>query len=148
MIMDVLNNWGQYAWENERFDAAFEYLEGLDANIADGTYELDGRNLYCMIQSYETKPAEGQEFEAHREYADIQLLLKGRESILWAPREGLEVTKPYKPDIEFYRLIEAPTELVLAPRQFAVFMPDDAHAPCIAHGAPSPVRKAVVKVKL
>jgi biofilm protein TabA len=148
MVVDVLKNWRRYAWPNTRFDAGFEYLEGLDPAIADGTYEIQERDLYCMLQSFETKPVEGHEFEAHRDYADIQYLLEGTESILWAPREGLSLTKPYKPDIEFYSLTASPTDLVLAPSQFAVFMPDDAHAPCIAYKTPCKVRKAVLKVKL
>ncbi|GMV95354.1 MAG: hypothetical protein AMXMBFR82_51320 [Candidatus Hydrogenedentota bacterium] len=148
MIMDLLKNWEQYAWPNGRFGQGFAYLQSLEAGVADGRYELDGDNLFCMVQAYETKPQDEQEFEAHREYADIQVLLAGKESILWTPREGLAVTKPYKPDIEFYSLIPGATDLVLRPGQFCVFMPDDAHAPCITHETQCTVRKAVVKVKL
>ncbi|MCC6695815.1 MAG: YhcH/YjgK/YiaL family protein [Candidatus Hydrogenedentes bacterium] len=148
MILDVLKNWRQYTWVNTRFNAGFEYLDALDPAVADGTYEIQGRDLYCMLQSFDTTPVEGHEFEAHREYADIQYVLEGTESILWAPREGLALTKPYTPDIEFFSLTPAPTDLVLSPGQFAVFMPDDAHAPCVAYKTPCRVRKAVLKVKL
>jgi len=148
MIVDLLKKWGDYAWPNERFGMGFAHLEELGADIADGRYELDGDDLFVMVQTYKTKPRDGQEFEAHRDYADIQILLDGKESILWAPREGLTVTKPYKPDIEFYALIPGATDLVLRPAQFCVFLPDDAHAPCIVHETPCTVRKAVVKVRL
>ncbi|MCL4694738.1 MAG: YhcH/YjgK/YiaL family protein [Candidatus Hydrogenedentes bacterium] len=148
MIMDLLKNWELYSWPSARFGQGFAHLLSLGADVADGRYELDGDNLFCMVQSYETKPRDEQEFEAHREYADIQILLEGKESILWAPREGLSVSKPYEPDFEFYSLIPGATDLVLRPGQFCVFMPDDAHAPCITHETPCTVRKAVVKVKL
>jgi YhcH/YjgK/YiaL family protein len=148
MIFDTLSNWKKYTWGLDRFRRAFEYLETLDANVADGTYRLDEDDLYCMIQAYETTPKEGHEFEAHRNYADIQYMLSGEESILWAPQPTLTVTKPYKPDIEFYSLTSEPIDLILTPGRFALLLPGDAHAPCIAHGAPGKVRKAVVKVRL
>ena len=148
MFLDILENWRKYTWANERFNAGFEYLESLDPAVANGTYELQGKDLYCIIQSYDTTPAEGHEFEAHRDYADIQYLFEGQESILWAPLKGLTVTKPYVPDIEFYSLTPAPTDLVLSPDQFCVLMPQDAHAPCIAYKSPCKVRKAVLKVRL
>ena len=148
MILDTLNNWKKYNFESPSFQRAFEYLQTLDLNLPDGKYVIDGENVFCMLQNYETAPLEGHEFEAHRDYADIQYVISGLESIFWAPTPQLTITKPYKPDIEFYSLIPAPTELVLAPGQFCVLYPQDAHAPCIMHKTPAKVRKAVVKVKL
>lgn len=148
MIFDTMDHWKDYNLPGERFQKGFEFLEALDPGIADGKYEIDGKNLFCAIETYETTPAAGHDFENHREYADIQCLLKGEESILWMPREGLTVTIPYEPDIEFQALTPAPTDLVLIPGRFCVLFPQDAHAPGVAHGAPCTVRKAVVKVKL
>ena len=148
MILDTLANWKKYAWNLDRFRRGLEYIEGLTPDAPIGTHRIDDDDLYCMVQSYETTPVEGHEFEAHRDYADIQFMLDGEESILWAPRPSLTITKPYKPDIEFYALTPAPTDLVLSAGRFCVFLPDDAHAPCIAHGTPVKVRKAVVKVRL
>jgi YhcH/YjgK/YiaL family protein len=150
MVLDTLKNWRKYAWANPRFAVGFEYLEREAKNQPEGTHEIEGKDLYCMIQAYETTPAEGHEFEAHRQYADIQLVLEGEESILWAPQPALTVSKPYKTDIEFYALDSFPaaTEVVLTAGCFGVFLPEDAHAPCIAHGAPARVKKAVVKVRL
>ncbi|MBI5094522.1 MAG: YhcH/YjgK/YiaL family protein [Candidatus Hydrogenedentes bacterium] len=148
MILDTLLNWTKYPWTGTRFPAAFEYLQHFDVKSPDGTYHIDGDNVFCMVQSYETTPLEGHEFEAHQDYADIQYLVSGQESIFWAPTPQLTVTKPYKPDIAFYSLIPAPTELVLAPGQFCVLFPQDAHVPCVMHTAPSTVRKAVIKVRL
>jgi len=148
MILDTLGNWKNYSWTQPRFQAGFEYLEALDPATADGTYPIDGDDVYCIVQTYESMPREGQEFEAHRDFADIQYIISGEESILWAPRPELTVTKPYEPDIEFQALIPAPTDLVLSAGRFCVLFPDDAHAPCIAHGQPCTVRKAVVKVRV
>ena len=148
MIMDVLSRWKNYNWNNERFEKAFRDVEGLKADAPEGRTEIDGENIFCMVQVYETNTWEGQQFESHRQYADIQLVLDGEESILWAPIESLKVVKPYEPDIMFYDLAPASTELVFTPGTFSVFFPTDAHAPCLQHVSKSTVRKAVVKVRV
>ena len=149
MIFDSLSLWRTYKWPSERFAKGLEFIEALKPDAAEGRVAIDGDNLFCMVQNYETKPRENQQFEAHLHYADIQVLLAGEESILWAPQHELKAVKPYEPDAEMYALIPSPTELVLKPGLFCVLFPQDAHAPCITHGAtPSKVRKAVVKVKL
>ena len=149
MILDTLDHCYEYGLKSDRFRQGFYYLECLDPKIKDGKYAIDGDNVFCMIQSYETKPLKDQEFEAHRKYADIQYMLEGEESILWSPAKGLKVTKPYKDDAEMYALTPGATELVLTPGRFCVFLPPhDAHAPCLAHGQPCKVRKAVVKVRM
>jgi YhcH/YjgK/YiaL family protein len=148
MIMDTLLRWNSYPWMNARFEDAFRFLENLKADAPEGRTEIDGKNIFCMIQPYETRAREGQRFEAHREYADIQMILEGEESILWSPVDSLTVVQAYEPDIEFYELTPEPTDLVLTPGVFCVLFPQDAHAPCIQHGASSTVRKAVVKVRL
>ena len=148
MILDTLNNWDKYNWTSASFRLAFDFLANMGDSIADGKHIIDGDNVYCMVQSFETSPLEGHEFEAHRDYADIQYIMAGQESIFWGPTPELAVTKPYKPDIEFYALIPNMTEMVLAAGQFCVLFPQDAHVPCVMHGQPSKVRKAVVKVRL
>jgi len=148
MVFDTFENWEQYAWPSERFTVGFEYLTSLAADTADGRYAIDGDDVFCMVETYQTTPAEGHEFEAHRVYADIQCLLAGEESILWAPTPELSVSKPYVDDIEFYMLAPIGTEIVLSPGRFCVLFPQDAHAPCIAFKQPSEARKAVVKVRL
>jgi biofilm protein TabA len=148
MIMDLLSRWNSYAWPNERFADGFRYLEALNPAVEDGTTKLDGDNLYCSVQTYETKPRDGARFEAHRQYADIQILLNGKESILWTPVEGLAVVEPYVPDIEFFELIPGATDLLLRNGVFCVFFPQDAHAPCLMRNTAAKVRKAVVKVRL
>ena len=108
MILDTLGNWRKYAWDCERFRKAFGFLESLDPSAADGRYEIDGDAVYCMVQTYETRSRQGHQFEAHRVYADIQYMMKGQESILWAPTPELTVIKPYEPDVELYVSLPAP----------------------------------------
>lgn len=148
MIMDALSRWSNYTWLNKGFEEGFRFVEQLKADAPEGRADIDGDNIFCMVQRYETNPWEGQRFEAHRQYADIQMLLEGEESILWAPANTLTVVQPYEADIEFYDLKSTSTELVLTPGVFCVFFPGDAHAPCLQHKTQSTARKVVVKVRV
>jgi YhcH/YjgK/YiaL family protein len=104
-----------------------------------------------MLQGYETKPAEGKKFEAHRRYVDIQYVVSGAERIGHAHTAGLRVVQPYDPETDC-ALYDPPagtgTDLVLCAGAFAIFWPHDAHRPGCALGAPAPVRKVVLKVEL
>ncbi len=149
MILDILDRWTSYTWPNSRFQKGFAYLETLEpVAVKDGKVLLEGEELFCIFEEYETTPAEGHRFETHRRYADIQVLLEGQETILWAPREGLRLAEAYTPDIEFQHLTDDAASVVLTPGRFCVFFPQDAHAPCIAFGEPCRVRKVVIKVCL
>jgi YhcH/YjgK/YiaL family protein len=148
MIVDQLDNWPRYSWPNLAFAQAFEALAALRPDVPAGKTALSGDDVFFMVQDYETKPA-AEFFEAHRLYADIQILLEGRERILWTPApEGLTVTTPYEPDAEFYAPTPEAASLVLEPGRFAVFFPWDGHAPGLAASDPAPVRKAVAKVRV
>ena len=134
------------------WDRAFEFIEGLDADAAEGKVTLQGDDLYAMIESYETRAPEIALPEAHRAYTDIQVLLAGREQIAWWPAADLEVSKPYvsASDILFYERppVTAAT-LELVPGRFAVFFPRDAHMPGLhAATVPTPVKKVVIKMRL
>lgn len=148
MIHDLIANWRHYNWPSERFNVGFYHLERLPESSPEGRIDIDGDNVYCMIQNYETKPREEQKYEAHRNYADIQIVLQGTESILWAPQKELKIAKPYETDAEFYDLEDNPTDIVLKPGRFCVLFPQDAHAPCTIHVKKQKVRKAVIKIRL
>src|SRR5690348_5794863 len=105
MIFDQLSQSRRYESLLPGLAAAFEFLRTLDASCPNGRYELDGDRLYCQVQRYQTKPVEQAAFEAHRKYADVQMIFTGRETILWAPLAALTtVTQPYQEekDIAFF----------------------------------------------
>ena len=151
MIVDKIENAGLYKGLSERIAKGLELLK--DASIAaqeNGKYEVDGDNLFYMIQRYPTKNKEDSLFEAHKNYIDIQAIIDGEESIGYALTETLpEVVQPYKPDVTKYADPPVFTEVKLAKGMFAIFYPDDAHKPCYDyHAGKSNVHKVVVKVKI
>lgn len=150
MILDQLSQCHRYASAMPGFAKAFEFLRTVDASCAPGRYELEGDRLYASVQRYTTKPVEQGALESHRKYTDIQFVVTGRETILWAPLAALTVvTQPYsvEKDIAFYGSVPGTTPVRLGAGQFAVFFPEDGHAPSLQWDGPEEVLKVVVKVR-
>jgi len=151
MIADTLAQCRRYTALSLRFTAAFQFLQQLPADKPTGRYPLDGDDCFALVQSYATKPLAEAMFEAHRKYIDIQFIQDGREAILWSPLDALtETLQPYdaQKDIAFYGIPAQVTSINLRAGEFAVFFPDDGHAPGLEYNAPGDVRKIVVKIRV
>ena len=147
MIIDTLDHCRMYENLNPRFKAAFDFLQRPDIDTLPlGRIELDGKNLFAMIQTYETKSIQEGKLEAHKKYIDIQVLLQGQEFIGYAPLGGQPVAKAFdvEKDIGFYDG-EAWFTL-LRKGMFMVFFPQDAHLPGRYTEKPLSVKKIVLKV--
>lgn len=151
MILDRLENTSRYGSLGKRFAKAFELLRtgNLTAKEA-GNYEVDGRKLYYMVQSYATKPSSERRFESHRAYADIQVVFSGREAMGFTQVTGLEVQTPYDAtkDIMFFGTPADYTELKMEAGNFVILYPGEAHMPQCQWAGASLVSKVVFKVLL
>lgn len=138
----------QYLKNKERWDMAFKFLAETDLqNIEVGKYELDGKNLFVSIDEYETRDEEKTRYEAHRKYADIQYLIKGKEEIGVVPFETTTVTDEYIPEKDICFLTSPKDNYRPANAdKFFVFFPDDAHRPCKKAAENMQVKKVVVKI--
>lgn len=149
MIADTLENWNHYFGEG--LGDVLRFLKSLDVMTANGEQAIRGRDAFARIMAYQTKPREQAIMEAHRRYADVQMVLAGTEVMEWHPLQGLASTTPYAPDSDavFLGKPAAPqSQVVLTPGRFAVFFPQDAHMGQIALNGPEQVRKVVVKVSM
>lgn len=148
MILDSLNNSKQVEGLHPLFKQAFDYVKSTDfSTLEDGKYELDGSRLFVSIASIFGKAKEEAAIETHKKYIDIQLPLLGVEKIGWKPGcELQEESSPYNEakDIAFF--VDRPTAYTkIYPGQFAIYFPEDGHAPGIGEGA---IRKVIVKVQV
>ncbi len=151
MILDTLKNSLRYEALSPRFAQAFAFLRHVDGTQALGRHELDGDNVFALVQKYTTKPVEAALFEAHRRYIDVQFVHSGRETILWAPLAAMrETTMAYdeKKEAALFKVIPEVTPLHLGAGHFTIFFPEDAHAPTLVWDQPGEVFKVVVKVKV
>jgi len=151
MIVDKIENAKLYTGLSESIAKGLEIIRDKSVSEKeDGKYEIDGDNLFVLVQRYTTKDKEEMLFEAHKNHIDIQAILEGEETIGYALTETLgEVVQPYKPDVTKYADPPVFTEVKLAKGMFAILYPDDAHKPCYDyHDGKSNVHKVVVKVKI
>lgn len=148
MIADTLEN-RKGAVYPEAFRKAFDFLETLSPDAADGRYPIDGDRIYAMIQSGTTEGHDADKLEIHRKYIDIQYLCSGNETLVWAPMEGLAVHTPFDEtkDCAFLHIPENVSRIELLPGTFAVFFPGDAHFGKLSGPkGDTPFRKVVVKI--
>lgn len=133
-----------------RFSDAFEFLKkAVNEDYKDGNYEIDGKNIYAFISSYETKTESEVQFEAHNKYIDIQCVVSGTEVIGFESEKEVSLTQDYKDgnDICFYALNENYDKIALKKGEFVIVMTDELHAPCLSvENKPENVRKIVVKI--
>lgn len=148
MIIDRLHHASQYIGSHERLAAGMRYLQETDlTRVAPGKYEIDGENVYAMVQEYETKPMEKGRWEAHRKYMDIQYVAAGEEHMGYTNLDHLKVGE-YDTAKDFLSLEGEGNFLRMTAGMFVIFAPQDAHMPGMVVDTPKPVKKVVVKVKI
>ncbi len=152
MIIDTLKNCNLYCTDNEKFKKAFAFLQkATSENLSVGKYEIDGEDVYAMVQEYTTKPYEDGRFEGHRKYIDIQYIVSGDEKIEVVDISKVTPNTEYnaEKDLLFFENCKNVTTTVLQTGEYGVFFPHDIHKPGLAvQNIPSPVKKVVVKVSV
>lgn len=130
-----------------------QYLRDTDfAKLAVGRYEIDGDNLFALVQEYEPQPKPERKAETHAKYADVQYVAQGQECIGFArltPACEVAEDKLAEKDAVFYKTVKDEVGLVLNAGAYAVFMPADVHRPCcLGPAGKVRVKKVVLKVKV
>lgn len=146
MILDALDRADRYLALHPGFRRAFEFLARRDLRqLAPGRHPIDGDRLYVSIDRKAGKGRDGARLEAHRRYIDIQFTIGGAEEIGWLPIHACQRPADAFDDARDIGFYDDPPEtwLVVPPGRFAIFFPDDAHAPLAGHGE---ILKAIVKI--
>ena len=148
MILDHLDNWRYYAALHHGFDDAFAFLERKDlADLSPGRHSIKGERLYALVIKEDGRGLDRARLETHKRYIDIQFTVAGADDIGWKPAAKCAgIDQEYNPekDIAFFR-DKPETWVTVLPGTFAIFLPEDAHAPLGGTGA---IHKVVVKVAL
>ena len=131
------------------FQTALRYLASRDfTSMECGTYPIQGKDIYAIVQQIETVCAADRRPESHKDYIDIQYLVSGEEKYGFKLDKGGEtvVSAEEENDIFFYGDIDGEEYITLQPNDFCIFMPTDIHRPGCAVSKPMSIRKVVVKV--
>lgn len=150
MIVDTLSNASKYYNTHPLFAKAFEYIRSVNLDTVEmGKYDIDGDDLRAIYSSKAGMTAETSvsKFECHNRHIDIQLCIHGVERIGWKPREKCKRENGgYNPEKDVQLYNEQPDMYFqLTDGQFAIFFPEDVHAPMIGDAE---IKKLVIKVKI
>ena len=146
MLIDHLQNADRYAPLHSGFAGGFAFLRRADlAQLPEGRHEIDGDRVFAIVSRGQGQGRQQSLPEAHRRYIDIQFVIGGEDCIGWMPISDCQrVSSRYDAEKDLALFSDRPaTWLAVSPGTFAVFYPEDAHAPLAADG---PVHKTVVKV--
>ena len=147
MIIDTIDNWGKYVALNPLFADVVEFLNSHDLQTLEaGKYPIKDKDLFLNLQVAKQRTKETAFLETHVEMIDIQIPVTAAETFGYTPLCDLPAFDyNAEKDITKYGDTKAQTYVTVNPGQFAIFFPQDGHAPCITD-APE-IKKAIFKVK-
>ena len=145
MVVDTLDNLAFYKGLNPLFEDVVEFIKANDLDkLEPGKHLIKGDDLFVNITTAKGKTPDEAVLETHRKMIDIQIPLSGEETYGYTPLCGL-------PDAEYNSVKDitkyegmADTYVTCKPGEFAIFFPQDGHAPCISNAAE--IKKAIFKV--
>ncbi len=149
MIFGNINRPEDYSFAEEKISECFRFAETRDlADYEKGSYEIDGDRLFVNIVEYTTTTPEERFWEAHRNYLDVHLMLRGTEQIdlgfIRHMTPGDFVEKDDFLPVEG----EKNSSVVLNDGDFLVCFPGDAHRTAVAAEEPQKIKKAIFKVRI
>ncbi|MBO7128958.1 MAG: YhcH/YjgK/YiaL family protein [Prevotella sp.] len=147
MIIDTIDNLGKYVALNPLFADVVVFLKCHDLNTMEaGKYPIKEKDLFLNLQMAKGRSQEAAVLETHVEMIDIQIPLSGDETFGYTPLSDLpSFDYNAEKDITKYGETKAQTYVTVKPGQFAIFFPQDGHAPCITN-VPE-IKKAIFKIK-
>ncbi|MEP7251689.1 MAG: YhcH/YjgK/YiaL family protein [Ginsengibacter sp.] len=143
----------QYHLNNKYWDEAFNYLKTTDlTSIAPGTYIIDSNNVYAIIAELKPNPKEDVKWEAHRNFNDLQYIIKGKAmmGVANVASPTKTVTMPYDPKTDNENFTVSDEKYYdAAPGTFFIFSPKEMHRPAFkADGYDDAIKKIVIKVRV
>ncbi len=130
------------------WDQAFEWLKTTDLDtIGPGTYIIEEGNVRAIVSEAPAPLLEKVKWEAHKDFSDIQYIVKGKAQMGVAPVSEASVTEAYDSakDIGFF---DVDGEYYTAePGTFFIFTPEDAHRPGVHVEGYDTIKKVVLKIR-
>jgi len=130
------------------FARAFEYINNTDfTDMEPCKIELEGKKLMIIVAEVNGKKSEEAKVEVHRQYIDIQVPITETECMGWrALDECQSPVDSYNSEKDILFFADAATSFItVQPGEFAIFFPEDGHAPGIGSGT---IKKVIAKVMI
>ena len=148
MIIDTLDNLGKYVALNPLFADVVEFLKSHDLQTMEaGSYPIKDKDVALKLSLTKQRTKETAFLETHIDMIDIQVPVTCAETFGYSPLCDLPAFEyNAEKDITKYGDTKPQTYVTVAPGQFAIFFPQDGHAPCIIEE--EEIKKAIFKVKV
>ena len=148
MIIDTLDNLGKFVALNPLFADVVEFLKTHDLRTMEvGKYPIKDKDLFLNLSLTKQRTKETAFLETHIDMIDIQVPITCAESFGYSPLCDLPAFEyNAEKDITKYGDTKPQTYVTVNPGQFAIFFPQDGHAPCIIEE--EEIKKAIFKVKV
>lgn len=146
MIIGALSDRERYYSTHFLFHEAFDYAIANYKLLGEGKHIVVEDKIILIIANNDLRDKNEAPLEAHRQYIDIQIVISGTES--YGVRDtnrcdnscdGYDAER----DIEFFE-DKFENLITLHEGDFAIFFPEDAHAPLIGEGK---VKKMILKIR-
>ena len=147
MIIDKLENLEKYYALNPLFKEVADFLKANDMNIlSTGIHKIKGDDVYVNVQEAKGRTRDEAVVEYHRQMVDIQIPFSGTETYGYIPVADLPPAEfDEAGDCALVPEVAPQSYVTCTPGMFAIFFPQDGHAPLITDE--SVLRKAIFKVK-
>ncbi|RPH33454.1 MAG: DUF386 domain-containing protein [Bacteroidales bacterium] len=147
MVTAKLTDLHRYTSLHPLFQKVEEFLRTYKFGDPGERIYIDGDMLFAIPALDKAKLKENAPLEAHNRYIDIQVCLEGNETMGWrsrtdchSPKSSFDTEKDivlYNDKSLFYFDVPAGS--------FAIFFPEDCHAPMIGEGV---IKKVIFKVEV
>lgn len=147
MVIDTLDNFGKYVGLNPLFADVEKFLKENNLNAMEaGKHLIKDNDLFVNITTAKGRTPDAAVLETHIKMIDIQIPIDAPETYGYTPLYALpEAEYNAEKDITKYEGM-ALNFVECQPGMFAIFFPQDGHAPCISMNPE--IKKAIFKVKV
>ena len=130
------------------WNKAFQWLEDADLEaIAPGTYVIEEENLTVIVSDAPAPERDQVKWEAHREFSDIQYIVRGKAIMGVAPVPEAAFVASYNSSSDVGFFDTSGDYYPAEPGTFFIFTPEDAHRPGIKVEGFDVIKKVVIKVR-
>lgn len=148
MIVDTLENLGKYAAVNPLLNDVVDFMKNNDINALEpGKHPIVGDRLFVNAVTSKGRGPEAAVIELHKRMIDIQIPLNTAETYGYTPLCDLpEGEYNEVKDVTKLPGLRTQSYVTCRPGMFAMFFPQDGHAPCISDQPE--IKKVVFKVEV
>ena len=147
MIVDRIERLQQYSRNVPQLFEAVKFAERVkNENLPAGRYNLG--NDFVLVQEGTTRSFKEADFEVHRKYLDIQIIIAGSEYMEYADITDLKEKVAFDEEKDLALMEGIGNKILIKPGMFYILYPSDGHKPCCHEDIPTNYKKVLAKIRI